>query len=171
MIERINYSTVVIMIDANNFKAINDNYGHACGDRTLKKLAKAICSAYGQYAYCFRLGGDEFCAILKPGVFEELVEKTENCDAYNMAEKFLGRLDETIAALKDKDKYLRYGVSQGYGIYYSQTSYPSIEEQIPLEKVIELADKRMYRSKELSKTEHSLDEEAPGFGQTGGIGR
>lgn len=154
-IERIDFTTLIIMIDANNFKLINDTYGHECGDKTLKILSHLIFKAYSRYAYCFRIGGDEFCVILKPGVFEKLVEETPHCDAYAMAESFMEKLEnlilEQIKEKKRDSEFLKYGVSQGYGIYYSTKNYPSIKERKSLEKVIKLADKRMYRSKEKFK--------------------
>lgn len=151
LIEKINYTTIVIMIDANNFKQINDTYGHEYGDRALKELAHTICKAYGKYAYCFRLGGDEFCAILKPNAFDELVDETPYCDVYSMAEKFMERLDELILIQTEngKNSYLKCGASQGYGIFYSKTTHPNAEETIPLKEVIEIADKRMYHNKSL----------------------
>lgn len=157
IIKKINYTTIVITIDANNFKQINDTYGHECGDQTLRQLANVICKAYGKYAYCFRTGGDEFCAILKPGVFENLIEATPHHDAYSLAEKLMQRLDELIHRHADSDdnNYLSFGVSQGYGVFYSQTSYPSIKEPIPIEKVIELADRRMYQKKAQGKSDNS----------------
>ena len=149
LIKKISYTTIVITIDVNDFKQINDTYGHECGDQTLRQLAGLICKAYGRYAYCFRTGGDEFCAILKPGIFERLIDETPHHDAYSMASKLMTRLEELIRAENkpNADSYLSSGVSQGYGIFYSQSSYPSIKEQISIEKVIELADRRMYKNK------------------------
>lgn len=166
LIERINFTTLIIMIDANDFKKINDTYGHECGDRTLKFFAKSILKAYREYGYCFRIGGDEFCVILKPGVFKKLIEETPNCDVYVMAENLMGRLDEIIKAQcdndNDNDSPMQYGVSQGYGIYYLPSEYPSIEEIMPLKKVIKLADMRMYQKKKeykLSNSQASIEEE------------
>lgn len=153
-VRRINYTTVFIMIDANNFKSINDDYGHECGDQTLKQIATAIYETYGKYAYCFRIGGDEFCAILKSGAFERLVADTPRRDVYSMTEKLMERLDEALLAMageQDSSGCLNYGVSQGYGIYYSEFDYPSVKEKMSLEDVIKLADERMYYEKELFK--------------------
>ena len=158
LIEKIDYTTMIIIIDVNNFKQINDSYGHACGDRVLKCFAKIIFETYGQYTYCFRTGGDEFCAILKPNVFDKLLEETPHCDVYSMAEKFMERLDNSILKhIEDEDdgNLLKNGVSQGYGIFYSNLSEMNAEyNNLPLGKVIELADKRMYKNKELFKKEH-----------------
>lgn len=153
ILETVDYTTIAIVIDANNFKQINDTYGHEAGDRALKQLANAICEAYGKYAYCFRLGGDEFCAILKPGAFDRLIDETPNCDAYSMAEQLMGRLNKIIQdQIRDNpNTYLKDGISQGYGIYYSESNYPDSKENMTLKKVVKLADKRMYRNKELLK--------------------
>lgn len=157
LIKKINYTTIIIMIDANNFKQINDTFGHECGDQTLKRIANTICKTYGPYAYCFRIGGDEFCVILKPDVFEKLIEETPYRDAYSMTEKFMSRLDVAIqdeAKLAESEIFMRYGVSQGYAIYYSQTDYPYTVEKMPFEDVIKTADERMYKNKESFKRNH-----------------
>ncbi len=54
----------VAMIDIHSFKQINDNYGHAEGDRCLHEVAEAIRGAVRQPDLCFRWGGDEFALIL-----------------------------------------------------------------------------------------------------------
>ena len=148
IIKKINYKTIIIMIDVNNFKQVNDSYGHECGDQTLRQLARVICKAHGKYAYCFRIGGDEFCVILKPGIFDKMIEEVSHHDTYSMAENLMRKLDELIAKINDDDSYLESGVSQGYGVFYPPANYPGNSEKIPIEKVIELADQRMYRSKE-----------------------
>lgn len=158
LIERIDYTTIIVVIDVNNFKQINDVYGHACGDQVLKSFAKIICKAYGQYAYCFRTGGDEFCVILKPNIFEKLLEDTPNCDVYSMAEMFMEKLDALVQDYnteKGEDSLLDNGVSQGYGIFYAHPSEANIDyNDMPVKEVIELADQRMYRNKEQFKIEH-----------------
>ena len=164
LIKRINYTTIVIIIDANNFKQINDGLGHPCGDQTLRRIASLIREAYGQYAYCFRIGGDEFCVILKPDVFEKLIEKIPYRDAYSLAEKLMARLDELIhadAAKAGSDVFMLYGVSQGYGIYYSEVDYPNAPEHMPIEDVIKRADQDMYYNKESYRENHPEFEYVP----------
>ena len=167
MLERIDYTTAIVMIDANNFKSINDTYGHECGDQTLKQIARNIREVYGKYAWCFRLGGDEFCAILKPGVFDDLIEKTPHYDAYSMMEGLMRKLDELIMAQAEEngnsDCYVAYGVSQGYGIFYPMEESPIVEDWMPLGQIIELADRRMYHNKSLfkEKAQESIDVQGP----------
>jgi diguanylate cyclase (GGDEF)-like protein len=53
----------IIMFDVDEFKKINDNYGHQYGDECLKIIAGNIRAAYSKVGACYRTGGDEFCVI------------------------------------------------------------------------------------------------------------
>ncbi|QUL38703.1 EAL domain-containing protein [Erythrobacter sp. JK5] len=59
---------VLMFIDLDRFKQINDIYGHAIGDRLLTKVAQRFRSAAGPQAEIGRLGGDEFGLLLPPGI-------------------------------------------------------------------------------------------------------
>ena len=54
----------IIVFDVDNFKFINDTYGHDAGDACLKGIGRAIYQAYSLHGSCFRVGGDEFCVVL-----------------------------------------------------------------------------------------------------------
>jgi diguanylate cyclase (GGDEF)-like protein/PAS domain S-box-containing protein len=54
----------LILIDIDNFKELNDRYGHLVGDEALKRVAKALRENIRRVDYIFRWGGDEFCVIL-----------------------------------------------------------------------------------------------------------
>jgi len=54
----------VIYIDLGNFKFINDNYGHACGDFLMKEVTKRMASVVRKNGIITRIGGDEFVIIL-----------------------------------------------------------------------------------------------------------
>jgi len=53
----------VIWIDIDNFKFINDEYGHYAGDLYLEEFSKILRSVALEKNYCFRYGGDEFILI------------------------------------------------------------------------------------------------------------
>ena len=53
------------MFDVDNFKQINDHYGHVQGDVCLAEIAECIKKVYANDGYCYRTGGDEFCVLLK----------------------------------------------------------------------------------------------------------
>ncbi len=54
----------VLIIDLNEFKQVNDRYGHDVGDETLKQVAGLLQDILREHDVCFRIGGDEFAALL-----------------------------------------------------------------------------------------------------------
>ena len=67
----------IVMIDADNFKYINDNYGHDVGDIVLKRIAQTILSCVRKTDSVIRYGGDEFVIIfysIPADVFEKKLE-------------------------------------------------------------------------------------------------
>jgi diguanylate cyclase (GGDEF)-like protein len=57
-------SVALLLIDLDDFKAVNDTYGHAAGDELLVELAGRIVCAGGPGSVAARLGGDEFALLL-----------------------------------------------------------------------------------------------------------
>ena len=57
-------SIYAIMIDIDNFKQINDSFGHSFGDKTLQQTANYLLHVFPKQQYTvFRIGGDEFAVI------------------------------------------------------------------------------------------------------------
>ena len=56
---------MMIVLDVDDFKQINDTYGHLSGDRCLREIAGSLKKAYSRYGNCYRIGGDEFCVLLR----------------------------------------------------------------------------------------------------------
>ena len=155
-LKKVDYPTAVILLDANNFKEINDTYGHQFGDKILKVIAKTIIQTYGKHAHCYRIGGDEFCCILKQGKLDELSNGQKNkYGKYKMLEELNRNFDEFLSQQYEEFPMLKNGVSKGYGIYYGSsdefkhTRYSSET----IREVVKIADERMYKEKEKSKTE------------------
>jgi diguanylate cyclase (GGDEF)-like protein len=70
-----------VMIDLNDFKAINDDHGHAVGDVLLCDVAARLTAAVGEAGDVYRLGGDEFCALVRadavrPRLLDDLLQAT-----------------------------------------------------------------------------------------------
>lgn len=59
--------TAILLIDVDDFKQVNDRWGHEVGDEALGAVAAAISASAGEPAAAFRIGGDEFLLVL-PGV-------------------------------------------------------------------------------------------------------
>lgn len=57
--------TAVILFDIDDFKNVNDLYGHPFGDRCLVAISSCIRKAYYRIGLCYRIGGDEFCVLTK----------------------------------------------------------------------------------------------------------
>jgi diguanylate cyclase (GGDEF)-like protein len=64
----------VIVSDLDDFKEINDSYGHLNGDELLRTAASAMRAAVRDHDACYRWGGDEF-AVLLPNVEQDMAEK------------------------------------------------------------------------------------------------
>jgi len=74
---------VLVVFDVDDFKQVNDRYGHVKGDICLAEIAACIKKAYARHGYCYRTGGDEFCVLLRDGDWE-----------HACARDFVRRLDE-----------------------------------------------------------------------------
>jgi two-component system, cell cycle response regulator len=58
---------MIVMYDLNGFKLYNDTFGHPAGDSLLARLGQNLAAAVAPYGKAYRMGGDEFCALLRPG--------------------------------------------------------------------------------------------------------
>ncbi len=120
----INTNAIILFIDVNKFKEINDTHGHAAGDYCLIEIAKAIKEVYSKSGYCYRIGGDEFSVILNKNL--------DSLDELNA--KFISLISEK------KYKLALPTVSIGHSYYYPNQS--------SVQKVIEEADAMMYAIKQ-----------------------
>ena len=150
-LSQINYSTVIIEIDMNNFKYINDTFGHKKGDEVLSKVGEAILEVYGDVGYCFRRGGDEFAVIFKPKVLEK-ISHISGSNVYDEIKKYINKLDRKIEKVSKKnDGILDAGLSQGYGIYYTYNDCFMKGEYKDIKEVVEIVDEKMFEDKKNKK--------------------
>lgn len=155
-LKKIDYMTAIIILDANYFKEINDQFGHQFGDEILKIIAKTILKAYGKYAHCYRIGGDEFCVILKRGKLEEITKANENKhDRYKALEDLNNNFKKLLSQKYEEFPMLKNGVSIGYGIYYGNSDEFKHSHYLSntIRDVVKIADERMYKEKQKTKTE------------------
>jgi len=65
LLEELNLNdTVLLLVDTDKFKGINDRFGHETGDRVLQKIAKSLLANFRQDDYVCRIGGDEFAVLM-----------------------------------------------------------------------------------------------------------
>ncbi|WP_318475749.1 GGDEF domain-containing protein [Photobacterium leiognathi] len=66
MSEKRSVELVLFICDLDNFKQINDNFGHLDGDKVIKAFSQALKHAIRNSDRCYRIGGDEFIILLQP---------------------------------------------------------------------------------------------------------
>ena len=140
-IKVLNYDTVIIIIDVNDFKKINDNYGHQAGDITISLIAQILREHYSPHGFVYRMGGDEFCIILKQGEVEKLASNTQNYNIYTAISRLNAQLQEKINK-KRKEVGILPNVAVGFAVYKKGES---------VHKAIDKADKMMYAKKKNMK--------------------
>jgi diguanylate cyclase (GGDEF)-like protein len=125
---------VLVFIDLNGFKQINDRFGHQEGDQALRDVAKILKSTFRGSDVIARIGGDEF-AILAIDAEKESEEILKN----RLDEKLKNHNDETTRKFK---------ISFSYGIVNFNPNHPS-----SLEELMASADRAMYAKKRLETSE------------------
>ena len=129
------FDFAVVMIDANELKKVNDEYGHKAGDLYLKGVSHMICHAF-KYSPVFRVGGDEFVVILEG-------------EDYDNRKIIIDKLEaEFLASYNDGsvDPWLRYSAAIG------MSEYKPIDGSV--EPVYKRADQIMYANKAAFKKQH-----------------
>ena len=114
---------VLMLLDLDGFKHFNDTFGHQAGDALLERLGARLAATVAPFGEAFRLGGDEFCALLD--VDDE-------------------RLDDVIAAVVDapSESGEGFAITASYGVVLIP------HEADGLQRALQLADGRMYARKQ-----------------------
>lgn len=125
----------LFIIDLDDFKKINDNYGHNEGDRVLKETANILKKTFRESDIIARMGGDEFAVL-----------SLENNHQY--ADSIVNRLKDKINTYNDKSKNsYKLSVSVGFACY-------DYQNPCSMDEVIAKADKQMYEEKKKKKGEN-----------------
>ena len=127
--KRNNEHFALIFLDLDNFKPINDNFGHVMGDRLLQAVARRLEESIRGSDTAGRIGGDEFIILLP--------KLHAINDAFNLAEKIRLNLQRSFAI---DEHELKISCSLGIAIYPENGS-----DEITLTKN---ADQALYRAKE-----------------------
>ncbi len=130
----------LVVMDINGLKAVNDTYGHDFGDMLLINACRVICKVF-QHSPVYRIGGDEFVAILEKEDYErypELLKKLEEeTEEYNRNARIDGRLS----------------IARGIAVYNSETD-------LVFANVFKRADDAMYQNKAAMKAQQQARENA-----------
>lgn len=121
--------TAVIMLDIDHFKLLNDNYGHALGDRVLVQLAETLQKEARGGDILARWGGEEFLIFLP---------ETRMVDAVAIAERMRNKIC-ALQLVTDRAEKLSFTVSLGVASTH--------DGDISLDELIGEADRQLYRAK------------------------
>jgi len=141
--ERLKTEVSLLVMDLDNFKAINDTYGHHAGDRALRDVAAVLRAAIRPYDVCVRYAGDEFIVVLSGCSGEEAEHKRLE----------LQRAVDTLRFEGRPGKLVRLAISVGASIFpHDGDSY---------ETLLATADSRMYRDKTRRKRRAAGEPDPP----------
>jgi diguanylate cyclase (GGDEF)-like protein len=130
-----NIPTSVVMFDLDNFKRINDTYGHSVGDDVLIEIANMLKKISTKDEIICRYGGEEFAILLKNSTIEETKE-------------FANELKERMNTLKIPTKKGTISVTASIGI-----SMVDLEKEDSIEDALNRADNAMYKVKRTTKND------------------
>lgn len=121
--KRHGHALSVLTLDLNDFKLINDGYGHAAGDLVLKEFANRLKCAIRVSDVAARMGGDEFLVLLP--------------------ECHVGQVDHVLARLRDLEVEFR-----GQKIPFSfSAGWADYQPGEPIHELLERADQMLYHDK------------------------
>ncbi len=135
--KRHEFLNAFLFIDVDNFKKINDYYGHAIGDELLKAIAGRFKKIIRKEDYVARISGDEFCIVL---LELENDEKKASLWVKNICQKILEKISQPFFIF---DYKLRVSISIGVKIF------PLGDEDV--NSIINKADTAMYKAKNSGK--------------------
>ncbi len=141
--KRQNETIAVLFLDFDNFKAINDNYGHANGDLLIKKVGERLARKIRREETIARLGGDEFVILLQSGDSTKAVLPTIDRILYSQKEPYI---------LANTEVFVNFSI--GIALYPKDAQSP--------EDLLKAADMAMYQSKKLGKSQFQFYSEEIG---------
>jgi diguanylate cyclase (GGDEF)-like protein len=134
----------LVLLDLDDFKAVNDTYGHQQGDLVLREVARVLRETSREIDEPARYGGEELAVVL-PG--------TDLEGAYNLAERVRAGIEELALPLLDGDGTLR--VTASFGVATLPGSADDMRE------LVAAADEALYRAKRAGKNRTVRAEASP----------
>jgi diguanylate cyclase (GGDEF)-like protein len=134
----------LVLLDLDDFKAVNDTYGHQQGDLVLREVARVLRETSREIDEPARYGGEELAVVL-PG--------TDLEGAYNLAERVRAGIEELALPLLDGDGVLR--VTASFGVATLPGSADGMRD------LVAAADEALYRAKRAGKNRTVRAEASP----------
>ncbi len=125
--------TAIATFDLNDLKYCNDTFGHAAGDKYIQDAAKLIAEVFEPAGVCYRIGGDEFCTVIRHARSEWVEER-------------LRRLEYLERKYNEGKTDVPMRIAYGYAIFDEQYDKN-------MEETRNRADVKMYEKKRAIKAE------------------
>jgi diguanylate cyclase (GGDEF)-like protein len=130
---------VFYLIDADNFKEVNDRYGHDVGDRVLVEMSRRISSAIRHSDVLVRWGGEEFLILSR---------YTDRREARTLSARVLAAVSDTPFALTNPNETICRTCSIGWAAFPWLSRHPEI---VNYETVLNFADRALGEAKRAGK--------------------
>ena len=123
-----NQPVTLVMLDLDNFKSINDTYGHAAGDEVLKSVSECLERAFNRKTdIVTRYGGDEFAIILNDTSAQSAIKLVDRCMRY---------VNDLRVPHASEDSHVSCSVG-----------YTEIHEHDSIQSLIKRSDQALYQAK------------------------
>ena len=132
-VKRNNYQLFVTLIDINDFKKVNDQFGHLTGDNILKECAKILTAVTRKSDLLIRYGGDEFLVVSYGSHTHD-----------HTADQLIARIIQEVDKWNKEKHYPNVLLSLSFG-------YSSLSHSDHFDKIIAEADRNMYQYKKQLK--------------------
>jgi len=133
--KRNNERVSLMIMDLDNFKNINDTFGHAAGDEIIREMGRIITASFRETDIYGRLGGEEFAVVLKNTSLEEAKKAAERVREITAGRKVIYGEDE-----------ISFTVSIGVASYCGNT-----DDTNGIEDTLKMADAALYKAKAMGR--------------------
>ena len=127
------FDLVIVVLDLDDFKRINDTYGHTAGDKTLQVIANTLKKNIGENAFVARYGGEEFVLVISKTDQAQIIDRLNN-------------LRKKIAQLPFKFKNDKVNITVSIGASH-------FKKDDNTHTAFERADEALYRAKAQGKNQ------------------
>ena len=128
----------ILFIDVDQFKSINDRYGHGIGDKVLRMVGQTLNASSRYFDHVGRWGGEEFMAVIVNVTADRLAE---------IAERFRVLVERSALPRNDQGDMVSVTISLGGA---------EVRQEDTVESIIERADRMLYRAKQSGRNRACL---------------
>ena len=133
-----------LMMDLDNFKNINDSYGHSAGDQVLREMAQRWAEQIRSSDHLARLGGEEFCIILP---------NTPSSHAVTIAENLCETTRDKPVIVTSNNRQIELSITVSIGVASNEQV-----EVTEIERMLTFADEALYEAKRTGRDRVSIAE-------------